>query len=88
MDSKDMLNSIQIYQFCAIDLNLFLDNFPEDRNAKEDYSKVSCKLTSLINEYEKHYGPLTNFGSAFVENPNAWVDEPWPWENCKCKEED
>jgi spore coat protein JB len=83
MNPKDMLNSIRIYQFCALDLNLYLDNFPDDKNAMEDYNKVSHKLTSLINEYEKECGPLTNFGSAFVENPKAWVEQPWPWEKCE-----
>lgn len=81
MNPKELMNSIRIFQFCAIDLNLFLDNFPEDKNAREDYNKVSSKLTGLINEYEKHYGPLTNFGSAYVENSKAWVDMPWPWES-------
>ncbi|AWK53096.1 spore coat protein CotJB [Clostridium beijerinckii] len=75
------LNNIMIYNFCAVDLNLYLDNFPNDKNASEDYSKVSCKLTSLIHEYEKKHGPLTNFGSSFVEDPKAWTDEPWPWDN-------
>lgn len=53
MTKKDILNSIRIYHFCAIDLNLYLDNFPEDKNATEDYCKVSAKLQSLIADYEK-----------------------------------
>lgn len=81
MYSNDLLNKIMIYQFCAIDLNLFLDNFPDNKYAKEDYCKVSSKLTELIGEYEKNYGPLTNFGSAFIEDPKSWVDQSWPWEN-------
>lgn len=83
---KDLLNNIRMYQFCAIELNLYLDNFPNDKNAREDYEKVSCKLTSLVHDYEKAYGPLTNFGSAFVEEPKAWVNQPWPWENYEREE--
>ncbi|AGF56932.1 MULTISPECIES: spore coat protein CotJB [Clostridium] len=83
MNQKEALNSIRVYQFCAVELNLYLDNFPNDKNAMEDYNKVSCKLTALISDYEKEFGPLTNFGSAFVENPKAWVDKPWPWETCE-----
>ncbi|OOM13853.1 spore coat protein CotJB [Clostridium saccharobutylicum] len=81
MYGKEILDKILTYQFCAVELNLFLDNFPDSKNAKDDYEKVSAKLTSLVHEYEKDYGPLTNFGSSFVENPRAWVDQPWPWEN-------
>ncbi len=78
---KDELNSILVYQFCAVELNLYLDNFPDNTNAREDYCKISSKLTGLIHDYEKDHGPLTNFGSAFIEDPRAWVDKPWPWEN-------
>lgn len=81
MNKNELLKCIQIYQFCAIDLNLYLDNFPENQNAVEDYCKLSAKLDSLIAEYEKNYGPLTNFGHSFYENPKAWVDECWPWDN-------
>ncbi len=78
---NDLLSSIQVYQFCAIDLNLFLDNYPDNTNAKEDYCRVSAKLKELIGQYEKEYGPLTNFGSSYVENPEKWINTPWPWEN-------
>ena len=36
---------------------------------------------NLIMDYEKNFGPLRNFGSAYFENPDAWVSSPWPWEN-------
>lgn len=81
MEKNDLLNSIMIYQFCAVDLNLFLDSFPEDKNASEDYCKVSAKLDQLYDEYENNYGPLRNFGQAFNENPKAYINSPWPWEN-------
>ncbi|AOR24404.1 spore coat protein CotJB [Clostridium taeniosporum] len=80
MYEKDLLDSIMIYQFSAIDLNLFLDNFPDNEDAKKDYDIVSSKLTCLINEYEKNFAPLTNFGTSVKENPHAWVEKPWPWE--------
>lgn len=84
---KDALKNIMVYQFCAVDLNLFLDIFPDDKNATEDYKRVSCKLNSLVHDFEKEHGPLTNFGSSYIENPDAWVDKPWPWENYYREEE-
>ena len=83
MNKNDLLDSIRVYQFCAVELNLYLDNFPEDKNACEDYCKVSAKLDSLIAEYEKNYGPLRNFGGSFFEDPKKWVNQCWPWENEK-----
>ncbi|NLK95490.1 MAG: spore coat protein CotJB [Clostridiales bacterium] len=80
MDKKEMLKKIRKYQFFAIDLNLYLDNFPEEKQAKEDYKLLSSKLDCLIKEYEKNYGPLSNFGNAYFECPESWTDSPWPWE--------
>ncbi|MDU3724653.1 MAG: spore coat protein CotJB, partial [Clostridium celatum] len=44
---------------------------------------ISSKLRKLIWDYEQDYGPLTNFGTAYIQNPEAWIDTPWPWENNK-----
>ncbi|MDQ0150928.1 spore coat protein CotJB [Eubacterium multiforme] len=82
MYEKDLLKDIRKYLFYAVELNLYLDNFPNNKKATEDYEEVSANLSCLVSEYEKKYGPLTNFGSAFVENPKNWVNSPWPWENC------
>lgn len=81
MIDRDLLKEIMKLQFYAIDLNLYLDNFPECEEATRTYKQVSHKLNVMINEFEEKYGPLTNFGSAFCENPKSWVDSPWPWEN-------
>ena len=81
MSRYNLLNTIKKYQFYTIDLNLYLDNFPYDEEAIEDYKLISKKLNSLIYEYECKYGPLTNFGTAFKNNPEKWVNQPWPWEN-------
>jgi spore coat protein JB len=80
MNCKELMNEIRKIQFAAVELNLYLDNFPKCKEAKEDYDKISAKLDKLICEYEMNYGPLTNFGSAFTENPVAWTKMPWPWE--------
>lgn len=80
MKSDDLLEKIRIYAFCAVDLNLYLDNFPDCTEAKEDYCRVSSELKSLIRQYEESCGPLTNFGMAFKEDPESWIERPWPWE--------
>lgn len=78
---KNLLDNIRMYQFCAVELNLFLDNYPDDKNATDDYCRVSEKLSELTREYEKNYGPLSNFGTAYIENPKKYIETPWPWEN-------
>lgn len=81
MCDKTLLHEIMKHQFYAVELNLYLDNFPDCKEAIEDYKIISQKLDFLMKDYEKKYGPLTNFGSAYVENPSSWVESPWPWEN-------
>ncbi|WP_244832943.1 spore coat protein CotJB [Clostridium sp. BJN0001] len=87
MNENELLEKIRIYQFCAVELNLYLDNFPNEENAVYDYKAVSKKLNECIMEYEKNYGPLTNFGSSYYANPQKWLSNPWPWENCNNRED-
>lgn len=82
MNKKELLNSIQKYLFYAVDLNLYLDNHPECKEAKDDYNTISSNLDCLVKDYEKAYGPLLSFGFAHSENPKKWIETPWPWENC------
>lgn len=83
MNRHEHLEMIQKLQFFAIDLNLYLDNNPRCEQAISDFDKVSAELKKAIWNYEKEYGPLTNFGSAFFQNPEEWVNSPWPWERTK-----
>lgn len=44
MNEQDLLNKIRELQFFAVELNLYLDNFPNNQKATEDYEKVSKQL--------------------------------------------
>lgn len=80
MKKNEMLYNIQKYLFYSVDLNLYLDNFPENKEAKDDYRIISYKLMGLIEEYEKCYGPLMGFGMSYGKKQEQWTDAPWPWE--------
>lgn len=77
---KQLLVMIMAEEFTAVDLNLYLDTHPDDRKALNDYNETVSKLAELKQQYEKKYGPLTNFGYVSSEYPWRWVEEPWPWE--------
>lgn len=81
MNRQDYLEKIQKLQFFAVDLNLYLDNFPDCKKATHDYEVISCELKKTIWDYEEKFGPLTNFGSAYFQNPERWANDPWPWDN-------
>jgi spore coat protein JB len=77
---EELIRAIQEYEFAAVELNLYLDNFPRHKDALEDYNYITKVLNQLKAEYEKGFGPLKNFGEDMSDYPWQWVDEPWPWD--------
>lgn len=76
---QELLSYIGAYAFAAHELNLYLDNYPNDREAVKQYKKFSDEAEKAITEYERMYGPLTVTG--VTAQDWTWVNEPWPWEN-------
>ena len=48
MCENDLLNEIKKYQFYAVELNLYLDNFPNNKKATNDY-KIISKIKKIRN---------------------------------------
>lgn len=65
--------------FYAHELNLYLDNFPNDKDKIKLFNKYSEKSNNLIKEYSKKYEPLTLSDNLEVV-PFGWEESPWPWE--------
>ena len=78
-EQAELLTYIDAYCFAAHDLNLYLDNHPNDREMIKLFKDYNDKANGFIREYEQKYGPL------FVDTSNgnswSWNDSPWPWEN-------
>ena len=64
----------------AHELNLYLDNFPNDKDKIDLYNKYNDKTDELITEYNRKYEPLNLSFNELKEVPWAWVESPWPWE--------
>jgi len=80
----ELLRQIQMLDFYAVELNLFLDTHPNDQQALQDYSYIIQQSEQLRNVYTERFGPLLNFHKANInENRWNWIDNPWPWENKK-----
>ncbi|MCF8011837.1 MAG: spore coat protein CotJB [Clostridiales bacterium] len=76
-----LLFKIQQLSFTALELNLYLDTHPNDQQTLTMYNKVHRDLMRAVQEYEKYYGPLVNFGySPASQNYWKWIEGPWPWE--------
>lgn len=71
---------VQVYDFCAHELTLYLDNYPNDATAiklRDEYSKAAREA---INQYETKYGPLSLASTTLGAVPWAWDTTVWPWE--------
>ena len=80
MDRNAILRQLSALDFYAVDLHLFLDTHPNDREALAKFNEVVTEADVLRKEYEKTYGPLTSYRvpSKF---PWQWPSDPWPWQN-------
>lgn len=78
MKRSELLNQIQQYDFALQEAALFLNAYPNDREALRYYHQYQALSAEAKKAYEKAYGPLTNR----EETGNRWtyVNEPWPWE--------
>lgn len=75
-----LMRQLQEVSFALVDLNLYLDNYPNNQQALADFNRLSQQYAELKNSYEAQYGPLTNFGYSCSQYPWQWIGEPWPWE--------
>ena len=78
-EKMEMLVNIGQMGFASHELNLYLDNYPNNRKALDLFNKYSNMTNKLIKEYENKYGPLT-VGGINEDVPFNWEKEKWPWE--------
>ena len=76
-----MLTEIDSLGFAIIDLNLYLDIFPNDTEKINLYNQYRTRKKNIINEYEQKYGPITLNSNNLNITPWAWNNMPWPWDN-------
>ena len=80
-EQAEMLTNIDSLGFAMIDLNLYLDVFPNDRSALEQFNQYRKQKEEILKQYEAKYGPIEMSSDALNMYPWAWVNRPWPWEN-------
>ena len=79
-DRQKLLLEIMENCFYAHELNLYLDNFPNDKERIELFNEYNKKAKDLTIEYSNKYEPLTLSGNGLNEIPWSWEESPWPWE--------
>ena len=79
-EREALLYQLLQYKFALIELNLYLDTNPNDKEAIELFNQYQKIEKQMCNQYESMYGPLT-LDSNYLNNDNwVWNNSPWPWE--------
>lgn len=73
------LTELQALGFVLVELNLYLDTHPDDKEAFSMFQKYAALEEEGRRIYEAKYGPLTNAATASQER-YIWTHGPWPWE--------
>lgn len=74
-----LLLNVQIYQFVAHEINLYLDMHPNNQNMIDLYKEYVKKAKKATEEFEKNFGPLI-VSDISSKCPFEWLQGPWPWE--------
>lgn len=78
-DEEKMLIKIQQYEIALMDLNLYLDIYPNESSLVRLYEKYNDELEKTKKMFEKKYYPLSKSDSAEGNNWK-WLQGKWPWE--------
>ncbi len=78
MNRTELLKQLSALDFMAVDLHLYLDTHPCDREALMRYNNTVAQANMLRSMYERAYGPLYSYRSC-SGYPWQWINNPWPW---------
>lgn len=74
-----MLRKISALDFYIIDLGLYLNTHPNDKEALTKYNESVRQVNSLKKEFTQSYGMLLA-NSSESRHPWQWIEGPWPWQ--------
>lgn len=66
--------------FAAHELNLYLDNFPNDRNVIRMFNDYRTMANQALRAYEEKFGPLTINSEQLNTFPWMWEQLNFPWD--------
>lgn len=74
---EKLMKQIQVYSFAVYDALLYLDAYPDCKEALSFYNKYKRLEKKAIEEYEERFGPITMPREADCWH---WTKGPWPWQ--------
>lgn len=78
-NKEQLLRDIGIVDFVLVELGLYLDTHPLDRNAMEYFNHYNRIKQQMVREFSMKYYPLTR-EMAESSKEWRWGAAPLPWE--------
>ena len=79
-EKDEMLLNVNQLSFAKHELNLLLDNYPNNSEIINLFNKYLKMENIAIDNYERRYGPLNISDKYLDKTPFRWVKDKWPWE--------
>lgn len=83
MNRTQLMHWLNIVSFAVVEITLYLDTHPDDREALDYFSHYSGLRRSALEVYGAKFGPLT-VDTASPTNTWNWCEQPLPWEGGAC----
>ncbi len=80
-EQEKLLHDIRVLDFVVIEMSLYLDTHPTDRNAMEYFNHYNRMTNKAKKEYAEKFGPLM---ISQIDTSDCggwdWAKLPMPWE--------
>ncbi len=73
------MNRLRALDFAIQETVLFLDAYPENRQALDYYHQLLEQRKQVLASHQKNCGPVSMYGNESRTSWD-WVKGPWPWE--------
>lgn len=77
--AENQLTDIQALDFVMLELGLYLDTHPEDKEAFELFRYYAKLSDQARDAYQQQDGRLLTKRAAAGQSAYTWLSEPWPW---------
>lgn len=78
-NEEKIMFKIQQLEIALMDLNLYLDIYPNDSSFVNLYNKYNNELENLKKDFESKYYSLSTNNSS-KNSIWKWVNKKWPWD--------
>lgn len=82
MERDEVLSRLTALDFMALDMALFLDTNPDNKEAISIYNEVLKEADKIRTIYEENFGPLCSYRSMSNKDKFNWIENPWTWQDC------